>query len=272
MRVPWDELQQVLVRSLNTLDAVRQFRIARRDTQLLASFETIDALVDYLAGEGGGRQEQDAKDQIYAALVRAVQAGTTWAVHANTVLLVGLWQGLNAIYLRQRRFYRSSADLADEIAYCFCALVGRLNLDRVHRVAATLVRSTERDVVRERRRLRQLSSITVMLEDGSSGAASGEPQLHEESEDVAGIEGRSAAQAPWFEVELRRMYARREQLLGPHAELAFAVVVLGETPHELAEREGISPEVARKRWQRVRKIVRQYFIHYGQASRSRYDR
>src|SRR5688572_15508874 len=102
MRVPWDELQQVLVRSLNTLDAVRQFRIARRDTQLLASFETVDALVDYLAGEDGGRQKQDAKDQIYDALVRAVQAGTTWAAQANTVLLVGLWQGLNAIYLRQR--------------------------------------------------------------------------------------------------------------------------------------------------------------------------
>jgi DNA-directed RNA polymerase specialized sigma24 family protein len=255
MRVPWDRTREVLVGSLRTLHAAQEFRVARKETPVLEEFPDANALVDYLTDENGGEAQRDHKDRIYAALVRAVQSRVAWARLAHTILLLGLWHSFDRLYVGHRRYFRDAAELAQAIPVAFAILVGRLDLDRVDRVAATLVRSTLRDVMRELRRDEREMDRTAQ---SSLRGLPGLPDLDEGVGDAMDVEDASAPQGLSHEGELRLLHARFHRRLGPDAELVLGVFVLGETQHELADRLGVSHDRARKRFQHACEVVRLY--------------
>ena len=70
------------------------------------------------------------------------------------LLWLGLWPGLDAVYRRRQRNFRGQPEeLIAELADVFTGIIERLDLEVVHRVAATLVRSTARDLIDRRRRV-----------------------------------------------------------------------------------------------------------------------
>jgi hypothetical protein len=72
---------------------------------------------------------------------------------ASALLWLGLWPGLTGVYGRRVRHFRVSPTSSSRRSpRAFTELVERLDLTTVHRVAATLVRSTERDVMYHRKR------------------------------------------------------------------------------------------------------------------------
>lgn len=150
MRARWEALHEALVRFMSTLAADRQFLHARSVTHELARFDSAAGLLEVLTSRDG---DLDEKDAIYVALVRAVQERVAWSSFAMHALWCGLWPGLDAVYRRRLHGFGGEADeLTSAMSSTFTTLVGRLALHRVRRVAATLIRSTERDLMEHRRR------------------------------------------------------------------------------------------------------------------------
>jgi len=144
MRAPWEALKESLVRSVGTLGAQEHFNEIRARQRSLQRFSDAGQLITFLnAGDG----DLDEKDAIHAALVEAAQEGGTDAETAITLIWLGLWPALDAIYRRrQRDFFGEPEALVSEIGAKLSATIQRADLDRIHRVAATLVRNVERDV------------------------------------------------------------------------------------------------------------------------------
>jgi DNA-directed RNA polymerase specialized sigma24 family protein len=235
------------------------FQQAKQQCPVLAGFDEPMKLLAHLTSKAG---ELDQKDRILGSLVTLVQERQHHEV-ASALLWLGLWPGLDAVYRRRLRHFRDQpAELVAEMAEAFTVLVERLDLAVVHRVAATLVRSTERDVMDHRKR--RWAEDTHGLE--------GEP-----NEPLRELEGHIFS-ASWFDkVSLERWAALgnelpslsfdedvavlREQLwptVGADADLLLAVVALGETQREAGERLGLSHDAARKRYQRALRRLRQH--------------
>ncbi len=152
MRARWEGLHAALVGSVATLEMNRQFEQARQDLSELQPFMTVASLLEFLGREGANLED---KNTIYSALVHAVQGRASWAPLATRALWCGMWPGLDAIYQRQRRYFaQDPEELISLISVTFTTLIGDLDLQCVRRVPATLIRSTERDVVRTRQRQR----------------------------------------------------------------------------------------------------------------------
>jgi DNA-directed RNA polymerase specialized sigma24 family protein len=200
-----------------------------RRVPALSRFEDVDALLTFLAGRDG---DLDEKDRIYADLIREAQGGSDLAV---TLLWLGLWPALSGILRRLSFGMTSSEDPVSEVAESFSRRIQRLDRGSVHRVAATIVRSTERDI-RERRRTTRATEEReiVLLEEAH---VSDEPILPEEREVAL----------------LRERLAR---LVGDDADLVLGAVVYGVPQSLLGTRLGITPDAARKRFQRALKRLR----------------
>ena len=150
MRARWVGLNAALVGSVTTLEMKRQFEQARTALREPQPFATVASLLEFLGSEGANLED---KNTIYSALVRAAQARALWASLAASVLWCGLWPGLDAMYQRQRRYFaHDPEELISLITVVFTTLIGNLDLQCVKRVPATLIRSTEREVVRARQR------------------------------------------------------------------------------------------------------------------------
>ncbi|HQG03873.1 MAG TPA: hypothetical protein PK838_06075, partial [Thermoleophilia bacterium] len=196
-------------------------------------------------------------------LVRAVQARAGWADLAATLLWLGLWPGLDAVYRRRLGHFSGEPDeLVAELASAFTELVERLDLDAVHRVAATLVRSTQRDVMDHRKR---------------AWAAANHELEGEPNEPLRDLEG-DIWRASWFDkVSFQRWAATGNALpslsfdedvamlraglvpvVGEDADLLVAVLVLDETQREAGERLGLTHDAARKRFQRALRRLREH--------------
>jgi hypothetical protein len=188
-----------------------------------AAFADLRQLYDFLVEDGG---DLDARDRVLAALVAGARRDDTRGL-ATALLWLALWPGLCGVYRRRQRWGAHADDVVSAIGFAFTALVGEMDLTRVHRVAATLVRSTERDVV------------------GSLRPRTNEVAL------VDGVADGLAAMGWDLEHELRVARGWLVRIVGRHAELVLAVAVLGETQSEAAARVGITPVAARKRYRRA---------------------
>ncbi len=148
MRASWEALHAGLDRSVRTLQAEQSFQEAKAQHPVLAGFDDAEKVVDHLVNARG---DGEAKDRLLATLVAMVQQREHHDV-ASGLLWLGLWPGLTGVYGRRVRHFKGEPDeLVAEIARAFTELVERVDLTTVQRVAATLVRSTERDVMyRER--------------------------------------------------------------------------------------------------------------------------
>ncbi|NVJ26338.1 sigma-70 family RNA polymerase sigma factor [Myxococcus sp. AM011] len=225
--------------ALRTAEAQRAYRLVRRNWEALADFEQPEALVSFLTGREG---ESHVKDGLLAGLVVLVQTGAA-ASFFVALLWLGLWPGLDSVYRRcLRRMEHPPAEVVSSVAASFMGLVARVNLSGVQRVAGTLVRGTERDVLKawhkelvEQRRRARLESLA----------------------DVDGWE----PSVPWltpfvsrarsFNAEVEELRAWLLPLTGEDTDLVVSLVLREEDAVEVAASLGVSPETARKRVRRA---------------------
>ncbi|MGH7296492.1 MAG: sigma-70 family RNA polymerase sigma factor [Polyangiaceae bacterium] len=245
MRARWEGVHAALVRSVSTLQADRQFRDARRAEAILGRFESAAGLIEHLTGKGGNLDEKDA---IYAALVRTVQTRAPWAEVAKALLWCGLWPALDGIYRhRLRHFKQEPEELVEAIAVAFTTLIGRMDLARVRRVAATLAWSSDREVMSEL----QHEWAERSHRDARRGEDAPEPATPPLRDSDLGLPvGLS------FDGELGALRARLLPIGGADTDLLLAVLVLDENQREAADRLGLTHEAARKRFQRALDRVR----------------
>lgn len=188
-----------------------------------AAFADLRELYDFLIDDGG---DLDARDRVLAALVAGARRDDTRGL-ASALLWLALWPGLCGVYRRRLQWGAYADDVVSAIGFAFTALVGEMDLTRVHRIAATLVRSTERDVVGS---LRPRTNEVALVDGVADGLAA----------------------VGWdLEHELRVARGWLVRIVGRDAELVLAVAVLGESQGDFAERIGVTPVTARKRYRRA---------------------
>jgi RNA polymerase sigma-70 factor (ECF subfamily) len=232
MSFSWHEIHVSLLRSSSTLSFQRDFDAIRRGQASLTRFRDPVALLDALHRGSAG---PDEKNLLLTRLVEAAQSNRPKADCAVTLLLVALWPGLDAV-LRRAKWRRLGApdDLAAEILARATEAVRCLELGRVSRVAATILRNIERDLVRthlqeiERARLRAETDPDELAVDPFGSSAE----------------------------RLRRVLLL---VTGSDAVLALRVVVQGFSQTEVAVELGISEAAARKRYQRATARLRAAF-------------
>lgn len=242
MRRTWEALHESLTRRANSLDSHQTFNTERQRWVELEPFEHPAAVVDFLNDKAGDR---DHKDRVYATLVEVSQAEGKMCL-ATALLVLGLWPGLDAIYRRNLKHHRNDpGELVSEIWDRFVTAVGRADLGRINRVAATLIRNTERLVGWWRQRGWNEDAIKNELpEDDCLTRAEGSEQRPDIS-DLGLPPGLS------FEQEAARLQAAIAKAVGDDANLVIGTAVYGESHREAGERLGLSHANARKRYQRA---------------------
>lgn len=241
MRARWEAIRTSLIFSVTTLQAEREFKTVRGTEPVLERFDSPSHLVDYLTNRTGDRDEKDA---IYRILVWGVQTGVTWSELGMSLLWLGLWPALDATYRRRlKHFIDEPEALASAIGVQFSSAVGRADLSRINRLAATLGMNTERDLVEALRR--------------EWTERNGRAELP--PDDDLKAEGKSTLDFLVEAEERRAMWARIREAVGDDAELLMAVLVDGLSQREAAARLGISHDAARKRFQRAAGRVKKAF-------------
>ena len=260
MRACWEALHASFVRSVTTLKADQSFRIARTTEPVLARFEGPAGLMEYLATKTDRTEDHEQKNAIYAALVRAVQARGACAELASALLWCGLWPALDGIYRhRLRHFKAEPEELVAAVSAAFTSLVGRMDLGRVQRIAATLVLSTDRDLMEARRR----EWAEHEHRDARREEDAPEPRTPPLRDSDLGLPvGLS------FDGELRALRAWLLPIGGADTDLLLAVLVLDENQREAAERVGLTHEGARKRFQRALERLRTHLAEVLSQSAS----
>ncbi len=233
MPFSWNNVHQSLVRSSSTLTFSRAFATMHEQHPALARFADVGALLDHLHR---GPASADEKNAILAALITVAQSGWGASDAAVTVLLIALWPGLDAVFHRLSRRVEMVDELPSLVLDHAVEQVHRLDLQSVHRIAATVLMNIERDVARgdlkERRRRHLAVELDPYLIGHSSPEPFGTPDLL--VRDVvrhAGCDGR----------------------------LVVRVAIEGFSHAEVAAEIGISRPAARKRYQRATHRLRTPF-------------
>lgn len=233
MSFAWHEIRDHLMHSSSTLSFQRSFDTLRRTHDPVAPFRDPAALLDGLHRCPG---DSDDKNLILSALVEAAQGTGLSSDCALTVLLLALWPGLDAI--RRRSIWRRIGP-ADEIASDVLArtteAVRGIKLGRVNRIAATVLRNVERDMIRARQRETERESLAsdIELDDVPADQAGQQP----------------GAEDADLQDDLRR-------LIGADAVLVIRVAIEGFSQAEAAIELGLSEAAARKRYQRAMRKLR----------------
>ncbi|MCA2980994.1 MAG: sigma-70 family RNA polymerase sigma factor [Myxococcaceae bacterium] len=255
MRARWEALHSSLSASARGLQFNLSFLEAKKLHPLLTDFSDPGRVVAWLHTKDG---DLDAKDRLLSLLVALAQRGEHREL-ATTLLWLGLWPGLDGVYRRRLKHFESQPDeLVAELTGAFIALIARLNLATVTRVAATLIRSTERDLMNGRKRLwaeaqriqEELVAPEAFDDYLLSSSVKHLPVDHwcstSTTESVLGLspansdEGEASALREWL-----------EPVVGDDADLLIAVLVLEESQREAGARLGLSHDAARKRFQRA---------------------
>jgi RNA polymerase sigma-70 factor (ECF subfamily) len=234
MSVTWDGVHQHLLRTASSLSFQRGFELLRQQHPVLLPYGDPAALLDALH-HGTDRPEQ--KNVILKTLVEGVHSDTAAADTAQTVILLALWPGLDAV--RGRSIGRRSgaaADIASDILVRAIEAVQNIDLGRVQRIAATILMNIERDLRRDHAREDRRHRLRVDVD----------------LDEIAG--GRQAAPAS---VEL--LHHDVVRLVGGDADLVLRVAVGGFSQVEVAAELGLTEAAARKRYQRaIFRLRREY--------------
>lgn len=258
MRASWEALHSSLERSVRTLQAVQTFHQVKREHRALTEFDEPHQLVGHLTTKDGDPEQKNA---ILGALVRTAQT-TAHRELGSALLWLGLWPGLDAVYRRRQRSFRGdSNELVAELAHAFTRLIARLDLRAVNRIAATLVRSTERDVVTRRRSCWADAEHTAFLApDAPIRDLEGDISCASQLDRVAREEWAASYECPTgipFDEQVARLRTWLDENVGADADLLLAVLVMDETQQEAGARLGLSHDVARKRLQRALRRLRE---------------
>lgn len=236
MRAQWEGVREALVQSIVTLESDLLFRELRCARTALSSFGCPSELVHFLASVGG---DLDEKDAIYAALIGQVQDRGRESDLAFSVAMLGLWPGLDGVYRRNLRFFRSAPDeLASEVCDLFTSNVANADLRRISRVASTLVRNVNRDL---RRRLRR------SWDEARRRADLPDDHLLDTDEVVRGPWASDASE----EASIRAVREWLDAVVGIDRELLERVLIHGEDKKEAGAALGLSHAAARKRYERA---------------------
>ncbi|WP_375175388.1 sigma-70 family RNA polymerase sigma factor [Pseudooceanicola sp.] len=189
---------------------------------MLSPFCDPPALLAHMQRDG----DYDGKNEILRSLV--VQSQNDHPDVATTVLLLALWPGLDAVYGRLQRYYRHDPELlATDLIERATNQLLNLNLDRVKRIAATVIRNVERDTRRdiqaEWRRPDKVCETDLVLDDVLAAPPSDDG---------------------------RELHSDLCRELGQDGSIVFAVEVLGFSQKDVAQVLGLSHDAARKRHQR----------------------
>ena len=235
-----------LMRSVRTLDAEQQFTQVQQRYPALVGFVDPESLIDYLRSKD---EDLDKKDVVIGLLVRIVQSRGAGAPLASSLLWLGMWPSLEGILARRASLFPGSPEeLVSEVADCFTSVVESLDFGLVRRVAATLARSTEREIVRRR--------LRVWLEESRRADLPGESELGV----VDPVEPREPPPPSRFglgenlpdEEAVAELRSQIAPITGDeNVDLVIDAVVRGQDQHQLAERFGLTHEAARKRVQRA---------------------
>jgi RNA polymerase sigma-70 factor (ECF subfamily) len=214
--------------SSSTLSFQRNFDAVRRAQAALAPFRDPAALLDGLHRSSGN---SDDKNLILTVLVEAAQGDGPTSDCALTMLLLALWPGLDAI--RRRSIWRrigSADEITSDVLARTTEAVRGLDLGRVNRIAATILRNVERDMIRARQRDAARERLASDIEPDDVPA------------DLAGQQ--PAAEDAHLQDDLRK-------LIGADALLVIRVAIEGFSQAEVAIELGLSETAARKRYQRA---------------------
>ena len=232
MSIAWHEIRDHLMLSSSTLNFQRNFEALRRNSEPLAHFADPAALLDTLHVSGRG---PDQKNRLLVALVGAAQSGGAVSDCALTLMLLALWPGLDAV--RRRSIWRrvgAGDEVASEILARASEAIRGLDLQRVNWIAATILRSIERDLIRTRQR-----------EDRHQSLRS------ETDPDEIPTDGQASANAS--SALLHRDLVR---IVGTDADLVIRVAIDGFSQSEVATELGLSEAATRKRYQRATRRLR----------------
>lgn len=232
MSLSWSALHAQLLSRSTRLDVHHLYRSLQADpSNVLPPGDTGDLLA-VLHDPGS---DAEWKNQWLRLLIAAGQSSPIRAEPCTLIVLLALWPGLDGVRWRLRQaFPGHRGDLDSELVADLSLAIRTLDLARVNRIAATLLRNLERDT---RRRLMSLSRQ-------APGIVAGEDLL-----DGIGASTDSMLTDPdtGYGLLLRDLHA----CLGSDAELIVRVAIDGESQAEAAEGLGISHDAARKRYQRA---------------------
>jgi RNA polymerase sigma-70 factor (ECF subfamily) len=174
------------------------------------------------------------------AIVAAMQADDRTSQSLTTLLLLALWPGMDAVRGRLLRFFCTrDHELDAELTGRTTIAVRDLDLTRVQRIAATLLRNLERDMRRDLQRRAREVPQSCLSDDGG-----------------ADLETMFTPPRLSGEHCCKEYAARLSRLLGEDARLVLLVVVAGYSQREAAALLGISHDAARKRYQRALERLR----------------
>ncbi|CUW37094.1 putative DNA-directed RNA polymerase specialized sigma subunit [Magnetospirillum sp. XM-1] len=238
MRALWQQIQADFERTLTLHSSNTQFELLRREHPVLGRFVDTTAVLDHLHSRNG---DPGDKDLILATLVAAAQRHRNDRDVATAMVWLGLWPGLDALYRRLWRFFRSDPnELASEIAGRFAMGMQRADLSRINRVAATLITNVERDIRDDLRRrwaeaatYEELPDPDEFASHASTSSSFGLP-AGTDPDAVAGFVHRVLT-----------------DLIGNDADIVVAVVMMGEGQRDVADRLGLGYDAVRKRYQRA---------------------
>jgi RNA polymerase sigma-70 factor (ECF subfamily) len=241
MRTRWKELHAGLLRSIDRREVRASFAALQGRAPLLAPFSGPAAVVAFLVDKQSGLV---ARDRVLRCLVEEAKGGGARRI-ALALLLLGLWPAMSSIVgKRSYLFQREAHDIEMEIVDRLIAQVQRIDLGRVSCLAATLVRSTERELVtaRVRERVRAAKQQEVTADALSA------PALDEELP-VASPFGLAVNQSDGEHVAGLRRWL--QSAVGRDADLVLDAVVHQRRRADLAASLGISHAAARKRLERA---------------------
>jgi RNA polymerase sigma-70 factor (ECF subfamily) len=239
----WKELHMSLVQWAASPEAIRALRKEQLRQIDLEAFEDPIELVCYLNHKIVTTEDLERKDRIYAALITTTQRQGSRDRLAATLLWLGLWPALDAMRNRLFRFYNDPEELVSEISAKFTGAVHKANLSRINRVAATLVRNVQRDILTGLKRLWQdqkrywqmRREMAVLSAEAWGDSRWGLPYYLDPDEEIRAL----------------RMVLAKEVDSEAHADLVIWKAVHGETAVEVGKRLGLPSATVQKRSQRA---------------------
>jgi len=250
MRNCWEKLYISLVLQIDTKDSYKKFEQLKCRHEELVRFEDPSELKQYLNFNGG---DLDEKDAIYSVLIREVQARNSEIDLATSLLWLGLWPGLRAIYRRQLKYFRKNPEyLVSEIGIHFSVGIHKADLSRINRVAATLVRNVERNIRADKQKTWKQQRRQKHAQSIDYAAIASKSQAPFESSRLGILPGLSVQQQV---VEIEK---RLTDIVGPDSSLIVDVAICEQSQREAGEQRGLKHDATRKRFQRGISRVRDY--------------
>ncbi|MGF1500470.1 MAG: RNA polymerase sigma factor [Paracoccaceae bacterium] len=234
MSTTWLKIRENLLHKSSRLPFQRAFDAIRHDQAALTPFRDPAALLDSLQAKTG---DPIRKNEALQALVRAAQGAGPASDCALTLLLLALWPGLDAIRRRScLRKFGAADEIASDVLARTTEVVRGLDLGRVNRIAATVLKNIERDMMRAQQRHWAEAASTAKLDRRAI---------------------RTLVSPPEHAPAHARLVGEMHRVIGHDTALVNRVALEGFSQVEAAGALGLTEAAARKRYQRATRMLRE---------------